>query len=120
MRSLHTAGSVRATFDAPHLVSHAGLVPLMRLAQHTGLNRLADNLLTLGTTAGSNAGAKVSTIVAGMAARADSIDDLDVVRHGAMTDLFTGIRAPSTLGTFLSDFTPGHVAQSQKAATEVP
>src|SRR5438067_1633884 len=119
MRSLHTAGSVSARFDDPHLVSHAGLVPLMRLAEDAGLGRRADQLLTLGTTAGSNAGAKVSTIVAGMAAGADSIDDLGVVRHGAMTTLFTGIRAPSTLGTFLRDFTLGHVAQLQNVATGV-
>src|SRR5215217_9286375 len=100
MRSLHTAGSVSARFDDPNLVSHAGLVPVMRLAHDAGLGTLADELLTLGTTAGSNAGAKVSTIVAGMAAGADSISDLDVVRHGGLPRLFTGIRAPSTLGTF--------------------
>ncbi|WP_425388756.1 IS1380 family transposase [Amycolatopsis jejuensis] len=106
-------------FDDTNLVSHAGLVPVMRLAEAAGLGRLADGLLTLGTTAGSNAGAKVSTIVAGMAAGADSIDDLDVVRHGAMPRLFGGARAPSTLGTFLRDFTLGHVAQLQNVATGV-
>jgi hypothetical protein len=119
MRSLHTAGSVSATFDDPNLVSHAGLVPVMRLAHNVGLGGLADDLLTLGTTAGSNAGAKVSTIVAGMAAGADSIDDLDVARHGAMPKLFAGARAPSTLGTFLRDFTLGHIAQLQNVATRV-
>ncbi|WP_027927467.1 IS1380 family transposase [Amycolatopsis benzoatilytica] len=119
MRSLHTAGAVSARFDDPNLVSHAGLVPVMRLAERAGLGGLADELLTLGTTAGANAGAKVSTIVAGMAAGADSIDDLDIVRHGAMPRLFAGARAPSTLGTFLRGFALGHVAQLQNVATGV-
>ena len=98
-------------FDDPNLVSNAGLVPVMRLAQDAGLLDLADGLLTLGSTAGSNAGAKVSSIVAGMVAGADSIEDLDVIRHGGLPGLFTGMRAPSTLGTFLRDFTIGHNAQ---------
>jgi hypothetical protein len=110
---------VSVRFDDPNLVSHAGLVPVMRLAETAGMPDLADDLLTLGTTAGSNAGAKVASIVAGMAAGADSIDDLDVVRHGALPRLFTGIRAPSTLGTFLRDFTIGHVAQLEKMANQV-
>jgi len=46
-----------------------------------------------------------------MLAGADSIDDLDLLRHGAMGKLFTGTRAPSTLGTFLRSFTHGHVQQ---------
>jgi len=36
-------------------------------------------------------------LIEGMAAGADSIDDVDLLRHGAMLDLFRGIRAPSTL-----------------------
>src|SRR4051812_39195675 len=46
-----------------------------------------------------------------MLAGADCIDDLDLLRHGAMGRLFTGVRAPSTLGTFLRRFTHGHVQQ---------
>jgi hypothetical protein len=46
-----------------------------------------------------------------MAAGADSIDDLDVLRHGAMPTVFAGLRAPSTLGTFLRTFTHGHALQ---------
>jgi DDE family transposase len=86
----------------------------MRLAENAGLPDLADELLTLDSTAGSNAGAKVSSIVAGMIAGADSIEGLDVIRHGALPRLFTGMRAPSTLGTFLRDFTVGHNAQLEK------
>ena len=45
-----------------------------------------------------NAAVKASGVVAGMLAGADSIDDFDV-RHGGMTKVFGGVRAPSTYGT---------------------
>ena len=45
---------------------------------------------------------------------ADSIDDLDLLRHGAMPVLFGGVRAPSTLGSFLRSFTWGNVLQLGK------
>ena len=75
-----------------------------------------------------NAGAKTAAVVGGMLAGADSIDDLDLVRHGGMARLFAGVRAPSTLGTFLRTFTHGHVQQLDKIsagllaglATQVP
>jgi hypothetical protein len=47
---------------------------------------------------------------------ADSIDDLDLLRHGEMDKLFDGIRAPSTLGSFLRAFTWSNVRQLDKAA----
>ena len=49
-----------------------------------------------------------------MTAGADSIDDMGLLRHGAMAVLFGGIRAPSTLGSFLRSFTWGNVLQLQK------
>jgi len=54
-----------------------------------------------------------------MAAGADSIDDMDLLRHGAMTDLFGGVRAPSTLGSFLRSFTWGNVGQLEKVSREL-
>ena len=66
--------------------------------------------------AGRAAGAKVSALVAGMVAGADSIADMDVLRHGAMGRLFTGVRAPSTLGVFLRAFRFGHVRQLDAVA----
>src|SRR5438876_559734 len=105
MQALHTRGAVAAQFDDPNLVSHAGLVPVMRLAHDAGLGERADQLVRLGgDSRGANAGAKISSIVAGMVAGADSIDDLDVIRHGALPKLFGGLRAPSTLGSFLRHF----------------
>jgi hypothetical protein len=58
-----------------------------------------------------NAPVKVPGIVAGMIGGADGIDDLDLLRHGAMGVLFGGLRAPSTLGSFLRSFTWGNVLQ---------
>ena len=65
-----------------------------------------------------NADLKIPGLVAGMAAGADSIDDMDVLRHGAMTEVFGGIRAPSTLGSFLRSFTWGNVRQLDAVARQ--
>jgi hypothetical protein len=114
MQSSHAAAAVSAAFDDTNLVAYAGLVPVMRLAERCGLAGLTVEKVKLGgakNSAGAAAGAKVTSIVAGMVAGADSIDDLDVLRHGAMPALFAGVRAPSTLGTFLRAFTHGHALQ---------
>ena len=68
------------------------------------------------TDKGANAGAKVSSLVAGMVAGADSIDDMALLRHGAMGTLFDRPYAPSTLGSFLREFTFGHVRQLDAVA----
>jgi hypothetical protein len=51
-----------------------------------------------------------------MVAGADSIDDMAVLRHGAMGKVFTGAYAPSTLGSFLRAFAFGHVRQLDAVA----
>src|SRR5674536_152947 len=99
MRVSHSFPAISATFDDPNLVSCAGLAPTMALAQRAGLADLVAGTLTLKAEGGVNAHLKVPALVAGMVAGADSIDDMDVLRHGGMGRLFTGIRAPSTLGT---------------------
>ena len=66
-----------------------------------------------------NAPVKIACLAAGMAAGADSIDDMDLLRHGAMPVLFGDIRAPSTLGSFLRSFTWGNVLQLQKVHRQV-
>src|SRR4051812_6405864 len=63
----------------------------------------------LNAKSGVNAAVKVPALAPGMAAGADSIADMDLLRHGGMDRLFTGIRAPSTLGTFLRAITFGHI-----------
>jgi hypothetical protein len=89
----------------------------MALAQRAGLADLVADTLTLKAIGGVNAHLKVPALVAGMVAGADSIDDMDVLRHGGMGRLFTGVRAPSTLGTFLRTFTFGHVRQLDAVAS---
>ncbi|NLU80924.1 IS1380 family transposase [Micromonospora sp. HNM0581] len=118
MRLRHDAPVVRATFDDPNLVSCAGLVPVMRLAEQAGLHDAVTDRVRLPSDKGANPAGKVATIVAGMLAGADSIDDLDVARHGGMRSLFTSVYAPSTLGSFLRTFTHGHVRQLQAAARD--
>ena len=89
-------------------MSAAGLVPVLRLAESAGLHKLLETHVSVESP---NAAAKASSVVGGMLAGADSIDDLDLLRHGAMGRVFGGVRAPSTLGTFLRSFTHGHVQQ---------
>jgi hypothetical protein len=114
VRLLHALARTHASFDDPNLVSRAGLVPVMALAQRAGLAEMAGEHVRIGHRCGVNPQAKVACLVAGMTGGADSIDDLDLLRHGAMTALFGGIRAPSTLGSFLRAFTWGNVLQLGK------
>ena len=103
-------------FDDPNLVSRAGLVPVMALAGRSGLDELVARHVRPGGPCGVNPAVKVGCLVAGMAAGADSIDDLGLLRHGAMTRLFGGTRAPSTLGSHLRAYTWGHAAQLEKVS----
>jgi Transposase DDE domain group 1 len=109
----------RVSFDDPNLVSCAGLVPVMRLAQDAGLHTRVADRVRLSGDEGANPGGKVATIVAGMLAGADSIDDLNIARHGGMASLFGSVYAPSTVGEFLRGFTHGHVRQLQAAGRDV-
>jgi len=106
-------------FDDPNLVSCGGLAPVWQLAERAGLGRLVAEHVRLGKPGGVNAELKVASVVAGMVAGADSIDDMALLRHGAMGRLFTGVRAPSTLGTFLRTFTFGHVRQLDAVASRL-
>lgn len=114
MRSSH---NLTAVFDDPNLVACAGLAPAMALAQRAGLAALVTEHPSLEGPGSANAHLKVPALVAGMVAGADSIDDMDLLRHGGMGRLFTGVRAPSTLGTFLRTFTFGHVRQLDAIAS---
>jgi hypothetical protein len=117
MQLSHTQPVASASFDEPNLVSAAGLVPIMKLAERAGLRAVAQNWLSVPTDKGANAGLKVASLVAGMVAGADSIDDMAVLRHGGMRKLFATIYAPSTLGSFLRAFTFGHVRQLDAVAS---
>jgi len=118
VRLFHSLAKTHASFDDPNLVSYAGLVPVMALADRAGLADLAADHVRPGGDCGVNAHLKVPCLVAGMAAGADSIDDMDLLRHGAMGTLFGGVRAPSTLGSHLRCYTWGNVSQLEKAGRE--
>ena len=106
-------------FDEPNLVSCAGLTPVLSLAESCQLPELVAATVTVPGSAGANAAVKVPALVAGMVAGADCIEDMDLLRHGGMGRLFGGVRAPSTLGTFLRAFTFGHVRQLDAVAARV-
>jgi len=113
---MQASHKVTSAFDDPNLIGSAGLVPVMRLAEKAGLHALLGQHLSLSCP---NADVKAAGVVAGMLAGADCIDDLDVLRHGGMGKVFTGVRAPSTLGTFLRSFTFGHVRQLDAVAARI-
>ena len=117
MQLCHTPRATSAVFDDPNLVSCAGLVPVLALARSAGLDELAREHLSVPSDKGANAGLKVASLVAGMVAGADSIDDMALLRHGGMGRVFTNAYAPSTLGSFLRSFTFGHVRQLDAVAS---
>jgi hypothetical protein len=114
VRLSHGLAKTRAVFDDPNLIAHAGLAPLTALAERAGLPELLAGVRP-GGPCGSGAVTKVTCLVAGMAAGADSIDDMDLLRDGAMGTLFAVVRAPSTLGSHLRSYTWGNVRQLDKA-----
>ena len=105
---------VGVRFDEERLISDAGLVLTASLADRLRLEELVNESVWLDARAPGAAlpGRKVMSLVHGMLAGADSIDDMNVLRAGS-TQLILGHRvmAPSTLGTFLRAFTFGHVRQ---------
>jgi len=98
---------------------NGGLVPVMALAELAGLPGLLAEHVRPAGECGVNAALKVGCLVAGMAAGADSIDDMGLLRHGAMGVLFAGVRAPSTLGSHLRSYSWGNVLQIERAGREL-
>lgn len=122
MQVSHRFTSDSAVFDDGNLVSCAGLVPVMTLAEQTGLPALLDEkvritrpLIKSGST---NPAPKLTTLIAGMCAGADCSEDADIVRSGGMKTLFGGVYAPSTIGTLLREFTFGHARQLESVLRE--
>jgi hypothetical protein len=99
-------------FDDENLVSLAGLAPVLGLAERAGLSELIAERVRIEAaakvrSAGVNPAGKLTTIIGGMLAGADCIDDLDAVRSGGMKQLFTAVYAGTTLGQFLREFACG-------------
>lgn len=108
-----------ACFDDPNLVSTAGLVPVMALAERVGLAGLVAEHVSVPGSPGANAVGKVAAVVAGMVAGADGFEDLAVLRHGAMGRLLAGAPAPTTLGTHLRAYRFGHVRELDAVASRL-
>ncbi|KAA8956417.1 MAG: IS1380 family transposase, partial [Mycobacterium sp.] len=86
MRSSYTFSVESAVFDEPNLVSAAGLVPVLELAEQTGLSGLIAEHVRLPSTrvasGAVNPVGKLTSIIAAMMCGADCIDDVNVLRAG--------------------------------------
>jgi hypothetical protein len=115
VKSCHTFTAESAVFDEKNLVSAAGLVPVMELAEQAGLSELISRHVDLPSTrvksGAANPMGKLTSIIAGMMCGADSIDDTNLLRAGGTPRVFGEVYAPSTLGIFLREFTFGHANQ---------
>jgi hypothetical protein len=104
-------------FDDRNLVSAAGLLPVLELAEQTGLSDLLAEHVVFNCervrSGAANPVPKLTSIIAGLACGADCIDDLDVIRSGGMSKVFDQVYAPATLGILLREFTHGHTRQLQ-------
>jgi len=100
VRLLHSLAKTQASFDDPNLVSQAGLVPVMALAERAGLAALVAEHVRPGGECGVNADLKVPCLVAGMAAGADSIDDMGAPRGALLYRLRSG-RGPEEVSVGL-------------------
>jgi len=80
VRLSHAWRSSTAVFDDKNLVSCAGLVPVLELAEQAGLSELLDEHVVFIDerirSGAANPVPKLTSIIAGMLAGADSIDDL--------------------------------------------
>jgi hypothetical protein len=97
-------------------------VPVMTLAEQTGLGRLVGEKVHIAEpkikSGAVNPAPKLATLIAGMCAGADCIDDVDALRSGGMKTLFGAVYAPSTIGTLLREFTFGHARQLESVLRE--
>ncbi|HEX5877155.1 MAG TPA: IS1380 family transposase [Actinomycetota bacterium] len=120
MQLSHSWSRVAPRFDDENLVSHAGLVPVLRLAERAGLSELLAGKVKFRhsrvRSATANPAGKLTSIIAGMAAGADCIDDLNLLRAGGLPGLFTEVYAPATLGQFLREFGRDQIRQLAEVA----
>jgi Transposase DDE domain group 1 len=117
----HNLDRVSTAFDDPNLVADAGLLLPGTLAQHLGLRALLDEHVALGDVPGApNPGAKAMTVISGMLAGADCIDQMDVLRSGKSAAVVGHpVAAPSTVGIFLRGFSVGHARQLDVVSREM-
>lgn len=65
----------------------------------------------MANSTGANAAAKLPALVPGMAAGADSIEDMGLLRYGGTGRLLHRLRSQTTLGTHRRTHSFGHVRQ---------
>ena len=121
MGSPHTLDQLDTRFDDTHAIANAGLLLPATLAERLGIEQTTDHLIDLGERPGAaHPGRKLLTLVHSMLAGGDCIDDADVLRCGAASQVLGHrVMAPSTLGTFLRAFTFGHVRQLDRLCEQV-
>src|SRR6476619_7410747 len=94
----------------------------MALAEQAGLSELLANKIHIAAprvkSGSANPAPKLATLIAGMCAGADYIDDVDLVSAGGLKTLFHRVYAPSTVGTLLREFTFGHARQLDSVLAE--
>jgi hypothetical protein len=115
VQSSHRFTVESAVFDEANLVSSAGLVPVMELAEQAGLSALIGEHVRLDSarvaSGAVNPVGKLGSVIAAMMTGADTIDDTNVLRAGGTPIVFDDVYAPSTLGIFLREFSFGHAQQ---------
>ena len=121
MRSSHSLDQLDIRFDDTHAIANAGLLLPATLAQRLGIEQAADAVIDLGERPGAaRPGRKLLTLVHSMLVGGDCIDDADVLRCGATSQVLGHrVMAPSTLGTFLRSFTFGHVRQLDRLTEQI-
>lgn len=106
--SSHTLDRIDVTFDDDHAVADAGLVLTGTLLQKLELESVTDEVVSVGYRPGRKLATLVHTLVAG----GDCIDDVALLRAGSTSRVLGhDTVAPSTVGTWLREFTFGHVRQ---------
>jgi hypothetical protein len=121
MGSSHTLDQLDTCFDDAHAIASAGLLLPATLDERLGIEQAADALIDLGDRAGAyRPGRKLLTLVHAMLAGGDCIDDADLLRCGATSQVLGHrVMAPSTIGTFLRAFTFGHVRQLDRLCEQI-
>jgi len=119
VKASHNLARVSVSFDDDRLLPNGGLAVAGVLAQKLGVGELVDAHVTLSGDGAGNSGAKALTVIGSALAGGDCIDDVDVLRAGASRKLFDGVRAPSTVGTWLRLFAWASVRQLDRVTREM-
>lgn len=104
-------------FDDPNLIADAGLVPVLALADQIGLPDLVGDHVAITGAANSaeaNPAAKVLSLLAGMIAGADSITDMDRLRHAGNSVVFDQMHGPFDCGQLPTSVHPRACAATQR------